>query len=131
MFRLFNYNKVCEIEKVENGWIVRLRYPRLTSVPSTESQKQQLKVMSRILALLSRISAQEQAKGIDEELEPWKEESEEDFEEMMKEIDRIIETTFDKGKIIREKEEKIKEEETYVFINLDEALNFVRSFLLE
>ncbi|MEO0087687.1 MAG: hypothetical protein ABIK90_06405 [candidate division WOR-3 bacterium] len=131
MFRLFNYNKVCEIEKVENGWIVRLRYPKLPPVPSNESQKQQLKVMSRILALLSRISAQEQARGIDEELEPWKEESEEDFEEMMKEIDRIIEATFDKGKIIKEREERIKDEETYVFTNLDEALNFVRSFLLE
>ncbi len=129
MFRLFNYNKICEIEKVENGWIVRLRYPRFSSTPSNEAQKQQLKVMSRILALLSRISAQEQVKGVDEELEPWKAESEENFEEMMEEIDRIIEATFDKGKIVKEKE--VKDEETYVFTNLEEALNFVRSFLSE
>jgi Zn-dependent M32 family carboxypeptidase len=132
MFRLFNYNKVCEIEKVENGWIVRLRYPKIPSLPSTEAQKQQLKIMSRIIALLSRISAQEQAKGIDEELEPWKEEkSEEEFEEMMREIDRIIEATFDKVKIVKEKEEREKYDETYVFINLDDALNFVRSFFAE
>lgn len=119
-------NKSVEIEKAENGWIVRARQP--ITAPQ-EFQKQQLKVMAKVIALLSKISGQEAVKGADEELEPWKEQSD-GLPEMMKEIDKIIDEAFEKGAPIAPEIHKIeKEEETYVFNSLNEALNFTRRFL--
>jgi len=114
-----NQNKSVQIEKAENGWIVRIhRHP---SQKSEEWQKQQLKTMAKIIALLSKISGKEQARGIDEELEPWKE-TEDEISDTLREVEKIIDTSFE-----IQKEEK--EEETYIFTDLSSALNFVRDFL--
>ncbi len=120
-------NKSVEIEKAENGWIVRVRQP-ITAAPQ-EFQKQQLKVMAKVIALLSKISGQEAVKGADEELEPWKEATD-NLPELWAEIDRIIDSAFEKeGPIGVEIKRLEKEEETYIFNNLEDALNFARQFL--
>ncbi|MEO0098581.1 MAG: hypothetical protein ABIK99_02655 [candidate division WOR-3 bacterium] len=120
-------NKIVEIEKAENGWIVRTRQPIIST--SQEFQKQQLKVMAKVIALLSKIYGQEVVKGADEELEPWKETTD-NLPELWEEIDRIIDSAFAQGGEIGIEIKRLgKEEETYVFNNLEDALNFARRFL--
>ncbi|MEO0116590.1 MAG: hypothetical protein ABIK97_03490 [candidate division WOR-3 bacterium] len=120
-------NKIVEIEKAENGWIVRTRQPIIST--SHEFQKQQLKVMAKVIALLSKIYGQEVVKGADEELEPWKETTD-NLPELWEEIDRIIDSAFAQGGEIGIEIKRLeKEEETYVFNNLEDALNFARRFL--
>ncbi|GEM_PF-1570757 len=137
IFKPFPSNKSCEIEKAENGWICRIRKPLTTPTFLEGSQKQQMKVIGKIIALLSKLSASEAAKGVDEELEPWKEPAL-DTADIMKEIDRIIDEAFEKEppplipdtKTVSTPFPKLeKEEATYIFSNIEEALNFLRRFL--
>ncbi len=127
MPRFFAPNRSVEIEKAKNGWVVRIRRPSI-SAPE-QFQKQQLKTIARIIALLSKISGQEAVRGADEELEPWKE-SGADLSKMMEEVDQIIDELFKKeGPLPLGPEQFEREEEIYVFNSLDEAINFSRKFL--